>query len=112
MGDTISQDFLTNYEVRDPLVVVCRSMLSLSLVFACPINMFPSMQALFNILEGFRGTKPSSDDDTLYASSGVRVPITTGCFAVVVGVAARTPHVADLISAISVFLSTPLMFLF
>merc|ERR1711924_43036 len=47
-----------------------------------------------------------------YASSSVRVPITTGCFAVVVGVAAHTPHVADWISIIGAFLSSPLMFLF
>lgn len=110
--DTISQDFLTNYDLNDPLVVACRSFLSLSLVFACPINMFPSMQALFNILEGMRTTKATDESDTLYASHHVRVPVTTCCFAVVVGVAARTPHVADMVSAISVFLSAPLMFLF
>lgn len=110
--DTISQDFLTNYAVRDPLIVLCRCLLSATLVFACPMNMFPSMQALFNMLETLRATPATGDADSLYANGSVRVPVTTGCFAVVVGVAVRTPHVADLISVVSVFLSTPLMFLF
>ena len=43
------QDFLTNYDVQDKLIVMCRCLLSVTLVFACPLNMFPAVQALFNV---------------------------------------------------------------
>mmetsp|Transcript_55357 Transcript_55357/g.177549 ORF Transcript_55357/g.177549 Transcript_55357/m.177549 type:complete len:426 (+) Transcript_55357:85-1362(+) len=107
------QDFLTNYPVRDAAVLLCRVLLSTTLVFACPINIFPAMQSLFNILEGLRRPQPSgSKPPALYEMDSVRVPVTTCCFAVALGVALRTPRVADLISVISAFFSSPLMFTF
>lgn len=110
--DATHQDFLTNYEIRDIFVVACRSLLSLTLVFACPMNIFPSMQALFNILKGLRPKSSGRVERSLYDCHEVRVPVTTACFAVSLGIALRSPHVADLISVISAFLSSPLMFAF
>jgi len=108
--DDIKQDFLTNYEVRDRLIVLCRCLLSSTLVFACPINMFPAMQALFNILEGLRGKVP--DEERLYDMHHVRIPVTTAAFALTLGVALKSPHVADLIGTLSAYFSSPLMFAF
>lgn len=106
--DETEQDFLTNYELRDFLVVVCRLFLSVTLVFACPINIMPSMQALFNVIETLRGSQGAQ----LYDVVSVRVPVTTACFSIALGVALRTPHIADLIGTIGTFGSAPLMFAF
>lgn len=103
-------DFLTNYEVRDVAVVMCRVSLSLTMVFACPLNSFPAMQSLFNILESLRSKGPKSTP--LYDMSVVRVPATTICFVLTVWVAVKTPTVADLISVICAFFTSPLMFAF
>lgn len=105
-----SPDFLTNYELRDVSVILCRVSLSVTLVFACPLNSFPAMQSLFNILESFRSSGPKSV--LLYDMNIVRVPVTTICFALTVLVAVRTPTVADLISVVCAFFSSPLMFAF
>lgn len=105
-------DFLTNYEVRDTAVVLCRSLLSVTLVFACPINSFPAMQSLFNILENLRASRPGPKPVALYDTDSVRVPVSTCCYALAVGVAMRAPTVADLISVICAFFSSPLMFAF
>lgn len=107
--DEIDQDFLTNYEVRDFAVVVCRLFLSVTLIFACPINLMPSIQALFNVVEA--AVRPLHDAQ-LYNETFVRVPVTTACFSVSLGIALRTPHVADLIGTIGTFGSAPLMFAF
>jgi len=106
------QDFLTNYDVRDAAVVLCRCLLSSTLVFACPINIFPAMQSLFNILEGFRDAPKGQRYVPLYEMDSVRVPVNTAAFALALGVAMRTPHVADLISVICAFFTSPLMFAF
>lgn len=105
------QDFLTNYDVRDGLVVMCRCMLSATLVFACPINICPAIQALCNIIQSLSPTR-GHPARSLYLQDATRVPITTGCFAVALGVALRTPHVADLISLLCAFFTSPLMFTF
>lgn len=110
--EDVSQDFLTNYDVKDLLIVLCRCLLSTTLTLACPINMFPAMQALFNILEGLRTHPRASGEETLYNTDAVRVPVTTGCFALALGIALKSPHVADLISLISSYVSSPLMFAF
>jgi len=103
-------DFLTNYAVRDTPVVICRVFLSATMVFACPLNIFPAMQSLFNILESLRSPGPKSQ--SLYDMHSVRVPASTLCFAMTVYVAVRTPTVADLISVLAAFFSSPLMFAF
>jgi len=108
--DETRPDFLTNYEVRDFAIVLCRVSLSVTLVFACPLNTFPAMQSLFNIFEGFRRAGPKSV--LLYDMHIVRVPVSTVCFALTVYVAVRTPTVADLISVVCAFFSSPLMFAF
>jgi len=108
--DDIHQDFLTNYDLRDLLVVACRTFLSVTLVFACPINIFPAMQALFNILEAVR--RAPKGTRSLYDTTVVRVPVTTICLAAALGVALRTPRVADLISLVCSFFTCPLMFAF
>eukprot|EP00928_Gymnodinium_smaydae_P029889 TRINITY_DN22383_c0_g1_i1.p1 TRINITY_DN22383_c0_g1~~TRINITY_DN22383_c0_g1_i1.p1 ORF type:complete len:432 (-),score=47.37 TRINITY_DN22383_c0_g1_i1:185-1480(-) len=110
--DNTHQDFLTHYEVRDFLVVVCRCLLSATLVLACPMNIFPAMQSLFNIVEAQRPPALGKQRAPLYRDRTMRVPVTTACFALALGVALRTPRVADLISVISSFLSSPLMFAF
>lgn len=104
------QDFLTNYDVRDVLALLCRCMLSVTLVFACPINLCPSIRALFNILESVQPA--NGGGRKLYQNAPLRVSVTTACFAIALGVALRTPRVADLISLISAFLTSPLMFTF
>ncbi|CAK8995998.1 Amino acid transporter AVT6A (AtAvt6A) [Durusdinium trenchii] len=104
------QDFLTNYDVQDKLIVMCRCLLSVTLVFACPLNMFPAVQALFNVLEHFR--PPHRHHEGLYENDLVRVPVSTLAFAITLGVALKSPHVADLISTISAYFSSPLMFAF
>ena len=108
--DSTKQDFLTNYDLQDKLIVLCRCLLSTTLVFACPINMFPAVQALFNVLESLRGKQP--DAERLYDMHQVRVAVTTLAFALTLGVALKSPHVADLISSISAYFSSPLMFAF
>lgn len=108
-----NQDFLTNYEVYDFLIIICRSLLSVTLIFACPINAFPSIQALFNIFEDFRQEPADGESKVaLYDMDLVRVPVATACVAISLFVAIRTPHIAELIGGIGAFLSSPLMFAF
>lgn len=112
LADT-NQDFLTNYEVYDFFVIICRCMLSVTLIFACPINAFPSVQALFNIFEDFRQDPPNGETKVpLYEMDMIRVPVATACVAISLLVAIRTPHIAELIGGIGAFLSSPLMFAF
>lgn len=111
--DGINQDFLTNYELRDISIVLCRCLLSSTLIFACPINLCPAIQALFNIVEGLEvlpstGSAPAK----LYDNTRWRVTATTACCAIALGIALRTPHVADLIGTICAFATSPLMFTF
>jgi len=118
----VNQDFLTNYDIWDSLIITCRCMLSVTLVFACPINLCPGIQALFNILESLlnseaaaasAGTSRSGESKPrLYENDVLRIPVTTGCFFISLGVALKSPHVADLIGTVSTFLSSPLMFTF
>mmetsp|Transcript_27313 Transcript_27313/g.59560 ORF Transcript_27313/g.59560 Transcript_27313/m.59560 type:complete len:127 (+) Transcript_27313:36-416(+) len=89
---------------------MCRCLLSVTLVFACPLNMFPAVQALFNVLEAVRGKRPGQEP--LYDMHHVRVPVSTLAFAITLGVALKSPHVADLITTISAYFSSPLMFAF
>jgi len=105
------QDFLTNYELRDKCIVLCRIMLSTTLVFACPINICPSIQALFNILQHTQSNNGQSRT-TLYDNTVWRVTVTTLCFLLSLVVALKSPHVADLISIICAFFTSPLMFTF
>ena len=87
---------------------MCRCLLSVTLVFACPLNMFPAVQALFNVLQGLHApTGPR-----LYDCHLVRVPVSTVAFGITLAVALKSPHVADLISTISAYFSSPLMFAF
>lgn len=102
------QDFLTNYDVDDILVVACRSLLSATLVIASPINLFPAVQALFSLLEGVAGQARG----TFYDQDSIRVPVTTCLFAMAAGVAMKTPHVADLVGSLGAYLASPLMFAF
>mmetsp|Transcript_96466 Transcript_96466/g.171521 ORF Transcript_96466/g.171521 Transcript_96466/m.171521 type:complete len:98 (-) Transcript_96466:75-368(-) len=51
-------------------------------------------------------------EESLYNTSSVRIPVTTACFAMALGVALKTPDVADLISTLSAYGSSPLMFAF
>jgi len=106
------QDFLTNYDLRDTCVILCRCMLSATLICACPINICPAIQALFNIVEGLQKGNTQSQPRNLYQNDSWRIPITTACFALSLGIALRTPHVADLISVICAFFTSPLMFTF
>jgi len=122
------QDFLTNYDVDDRLAIICRACLSATLVLACPINIVPALRSLFNVLQGLRELRSGpieatrdgvvdagqsmSDSNQLYECDYIRVPITTACFGLAFGMAIKTPHVADLISSIGAFLSSPLMFAF
>mmetsp|Transcript_30919 Transcript_30919/g.88981 ORF Transcript_30919/g.88981 Transcript_30919/m.88981 type:complete len:421 (+) Transcript_30919:43-1305(+) len=112
--DETKQDFLTNYELKDVCVILCRCMLSTTLVFACPINICPSIRALFNIVEGLQAKAPGQQQPSgkLYENNSVRIAVTTACFSISLGVALRTPHVADLISVICAFFTSPLMFTF
>jgi len=105
-------DFLTNYDVRDLAVIPCRLLLSTTLIFACPLNSFPATQSLFNILEHFCSRRPGPKTASLYDTDSVRVPVSTACFAMTVAIALRTPTVADLISVICAFFTSPLMFAF
>lgn len=105
-----NQDFLTNYSVADPLIALCRCALSVTLIFACPINMLPAMKSLFNILE--HCSRQQASGSRLSENRGFRLSVTTLCFAVAFLVALRTPHIADLIGAIGAFGSSPLMFAF
>lgn len=110
--DATHQDFLTNYEVKDIFAVMCRCMLSCTLVFACPINICPSIRALFNIIEWMQPTRGGAKAASLYHNATLRISVTTACFAIALGVALRTPRVADLISVICAFCTSPLMFMF
>eukprot|EP00929_Paragymnodinium_shiwhaense_P044677 TRINITY_DN22903_c0_g1_i1.p1 TRINITY_DN22903_c0_g1~~TRINITY_DN22903_c0_g1_i1.p1 ORF type:complete len:422 (-),score=79.01 TRINITY_DN22903_c0_g1_i1:51-1316(-) len=111
--DGTSQDFLTNYELGDLCIIASRVLLSWTLIFACPINICPGIQSLFNILDRWQTRRTGGGaDQGLYSKASIRIPVTTACFAFSLGVALRTPHVADLISTLSAFLSAPLMFAF
>merc|ERR1712187_637816 len=67
------------------------------------------MQALFNILERFRAGKQHL---SLYDNPAIRIPVATSSFLIALGIAFKSPHVADLLSLISSFLTAPLMFMF
>merc|ERR1712232_160121 len=71
------------------------------------------MQALFNIFETLCESSSSAQTKTrLYEVDSIRASVTTACFGIALGVAIRTPRVADLISIVCAFFTSPLMFAF
>jgi len=110
--DATSADFLAGYEVHDHAVQLCRCTLSLSLLCGCPLQMFPSVQAFFNMMERLFPAVYGKRQVPLYDIDYLRVPVTTGMFATVFYVALKSPSVAELISGLGAFLAAPLMFAF
>lgn len=110
--DATSADFLAGYEIHDHAMQLCRVMMSVSLLCACPLQMFPSMQGLFNVLERLFPAPEGTRRLSWYDTDWVRVPVTTGCFAIIFFVALRAPSVADLICGLGAFAAAPLMFAF
>jgi len=110
--DATSADFLAGYGVHDHAMQLCRCMMSVTLLCACPLQMLPSMQSLFNIFERLFPGPEGTRRLPLYDKDSIRVPVTTGCFAMIFLVALRAPGIADCISGLGAFLAAPLMFAF
>ena len=49
-GQTVNQNFITNYPANDHLIVVCRLLLTLTIFFALPINTNPTANAFVHLL--------------------------------------------------------------
>ena len=49
-GQSVHQNFITNYPLDDPLILVCRFLLTLTIFFALPINTNPTANAFVHLL--------------------------------------------------------------
>lgn len=49
-GKSVNQNFITNYPSDDPLILVCRLLLTLTIFFALPINTNPIANAFVHLL--------------------------------------------------------------
>ena len=123
-GQTVKQNFITNYPIDDTLIVVCRFLLTLTIFFALPINSNPTANAFVHLLltvgMGAPGTPPQSpraedmeapllmisDDEPL---KNVRIGM--GIFVLIQGmvVAIYAPGVADVISILGGSFGTLIM---
>lgn len=123
-GQTVNQNFITNYPINDALIVVCRFLLTLTIFFALPINTNPTANAFVHLLltmgMGAPGTPPQSpqpediesplliisDDEPLR-----NVRIGMGVYVLVQGmvVAIYAPGVADVISILGGSFGTLIM---
>ena len=123
-GQTVNQNFITNYPINDALIVVCRFLLTLTIFFALPINTNPTANAFVHLLltmgMGAPGTPPQSpqpediesplliisDDEPLR-----NIRIGMGVYVLVQGmvVAIYAPGVADVISILGGSFGTLIM---
>ena len=49
-GQTVKQNFISNYPINDALIVVCRLLLTLTIFFALPINTNPTANAFVHLM--------------------------------------------------------------
>jgi amino acid permease len=115
-GRTIAQNFIKNYPEDDPLITVCRILLSLTIFFGLPINTNPTAKALVSLLSpGKRGPliepllppiTPRTTDNYLRIGLGISVLITGAVVSLYV------PGVADVISVLGGSLGTLIMLVF
>jgi len=123
-GQTVNQNFITNYPINDALIVVCRFLLTLTIFFALPINTNPTANAFVHLLltvgMGAPGTPPQSpqpediESPLLIISDEEplrNVRIGMGVYVLVQGmiVAIYAPGVADVISILGGSFGTLIM---
>lgn len=71
-GKAVNQNFITNYPSDDPLILVCRLLLTLTIFFALPINTNPIANAFVHLLltSGLAPDHTGLDIETPLVSSG------------------------------------------
>lgn len=121
-GQTVNQNFMTNYPANDHLIVMCRFLLTLTIFFALPINTNPTANAFVHLLPGASqstvDTAASLEDplvaplvDTQVEEPFQKIRIGMAIYVLLQGmvVAIYAPGVADVISVLGGSFGTLIM---
>jgi len=125
-GQTVNQNFMTNYPFDDMLIVACRFLLTLTIFFALPINTNPTANAFVHLLLTTSIGVPDSPEHSPAAEAGgdmespllvddteplKNVRIGMAIFVLIQGmvVAIYAPGVADVISILGGSFGTLIM---
>ena len=127
-GQTLNQNFMTNYPTDDTLIVICRSLLTLTIFFAIPINTNPTANAFVHLLLTtglapepiaaldierplFANTTPSNQQITIEEEPLKSIRIAVAVYVLIQGavVAIYAPGVADVISILGGSFGTLIM---
>jgi amino acid permease len=124
-GQTVHQNFVTNYPSDDGLIMMCRFLLTLTIFFAIPINTNPTANAFVHLLltTGLAPEPTVMDMETPLVNSGTPTNITleieplrntrigAAIFVLIQGmiVAVYAPGVADVISILGGSFGTLIM---
>ncbi len=120
-GQTVHQNFVTNYPSDDGLIIMCRFLLTLTIFFAIPINTNPTANAFVHLLltTGLAPDAYASDMETPLVNGQIaleveplrRTRIGTAIYVLVQGVivAIYAPGVADVISILGGSFGTLIM---
>ena len=121
-GQTVHQNFVTNYPADDGLIIMCRFLLTLTIFFAIPINTNPTANAFVHfLLTTGIAPEPSTriDMEAPLVSSGISLEaeplkntrIGTAIVVIIQGmvVAIYAPGVADVISILGGSFGTLIM---
>mmetsp|Transcript_19388 Transcript_19388/g.16212 ORF Transcript_19388/g.16212 Transcript_19388/m.16212 type:complete len:227 (+) Transcript_19388:80-760(+) len=98
-GQATTSNFLQNYPVDDSAVNACRVAVSLMLVFACPLNLFPVTSSFFHAIER------CDLESNPRVRSAFNITVLTICLVAAIWV----PDVGSFIGFVSAYMSTPLM---
>ncbi|KAF4668757.1 hypothetical protein FOL47_002877 [Perkinsus chesapeaki] len=98
-GQATTSNFLQNYPVDDSAVNACRVAVSLMLIFACPLNLFPVTSSFFHAIER------CDLESNPRVRSAFNLVVLTVCLVAAIWV----PDVGSFIGFVSAYMSTPLM---
>ncbi|EER08949.1 amino acid transporter, putative [Perkinsus marinus ATCC 50983] len=98
-GQATTSNFLQSYPLDDAAVNACRVAVSLTLIFACPLNLFPITSSFFHAI----------DRRHLAKHAGVRILFNTIVLTICLITAIWVPDVGSFIGYVSAYMATPLM---
>jgi amino acid permease len=124
-GRSVAQNFITNYSIHDPLIKMCRIMLSITIFFGIPMNTNPTAKALVNLLSSSdQGSKDGLDSPLLSPTlkdtprgledlhRGLRIGIGVMVISIGAIVSLFIPGIADVVSILGGSFGTLIMLVF
>lgn len=113
-GQTVHQNFMTNYSPDDHLIVMCRFLLTLTIFFALPINTNPTANAFVHLISPAQPEQASIEEPLVGGEPEEvlrKTRMATGIYVLIQGmvVAIYAPGVADVISVLGGSFGTLIM---